>query len=269
MAPSFDPPKDPIKVDIGTRELHCEEHGPYLSHGFQFTVGKCREVWTPCPDCEEGQRAKSLRAEAQERADLEQQRLRKLLEQAALPARWQSWTLAAYTAATPAQACVRDTALDFAENFQQYEASGESLIFAGLPGTGKTHLAVGILQHLLPDRVGHYTTLMGMLRSVRSTWRKGSERAEGDVLDTLGRVPLLVIDEIGVQYGSDSEQVILFDVIDRRYREMRPTILVTNQDRDGFIQFVGDRIFDRLTEIARWIAFDWPSHRATARQGRA
>jgi DNA replication protein DnaC len=110
---------------------------------------------------------------------------------------------------------------------------------------------------------------MGMVRSVRSTWRKGSERSEADVLDTLGRVRLLVVDEIGVGYGGDSEQVILFDVIDRRYRDMRPTILISNQDRAGFTQAVGERTFDRLTETARWIAFDWPSYRATARQERA
>lgn len=261
--------KVPIKADIGTRQSHCDAHGPFEAHGYRFTVGRCREFWTPCPDCEERSRADALRAETLERAEREQMRLQALLEQAEVPARWQTWTLATYTADHPAQAHVHAVARDFAENFARFSASGESLIFAGMLGTGKTHLAVGILQHLLPERVGFYTTFMGMVRSVRSTWRKGSERSEADVLDTLGRVPLLVIDEIGVQYGSDSEQVILFDVIDRRYRDMRPTILITNQDRDGFKQFVGERIYDRLTETARWIAFDWPSHRATVRQGRA
>jgi DNA replication protein DnaC len=270
MAPSSDrPPKDPIKVDIGSREHHCGQHGPFTSHGMQFTVGKCREIWTPCPDCEEARRAETLQAEAEERADREQKRLCGLLEQTEMPARWQLWTLATYTATLPAQASVHAVAVDFAENFQRYEANGESLIFAGMPGTGKTHLAVGILQHLLPERVGHYTAFMDMVRSVRGTWRKGSDRSEADVLDTLGRVPLLVIDELGVGYGGDSETTILFDVIDRRYRDMRPTILITNMDRAGFTQAVGERTFDRLTETARWIAFDWPSYRATARLQRA
>ena len=79
-----------------------------------------------------------------------------------------------------------------------------------------------------------------------------------------GSVPLLVIDEIGVQYGTDSEQTILFDVLDKRYRDMRPTILLTNQNTIGLKAFIGERAFDRLTETARWVAFDWPSHRRTA-----
>jgi DNA replication protein DnaC len=69
-----------------------------------------------------------------------------------------------------------------------------------------------------------------------------------------------------VQYGSDSEQTILFEILDRRYAEMRPTVLLTNQDRAGLKSFVGDRVFDRLSETSRWVAFDWKSYRPTARR---
>ncbi|MBK6594316.1 MAG: ATP-binding protein [Burkholderiales bacterium] len=107
---------------------------------------------------------------------------------------------------------------------------------------------------------------MSIIRNVRGTWRKDSEQSETEVLRMYGTADLLVIDEIGVQYGTDGEQTILFDVMDRRYREMMPTILLTNQAKAGFKQFIGDRSFDRLVETSRWVAFDWPSHRATARR---
>jgi len=77
---------------------------------------------------------------------------------------------------------------------------------------------------------------------------------------------LLVLDEIGVQYGTDGEQTILFDVLDRRYRDLKPSILLTNQDKAGFKQYIGERVFDRLTETSKWVAFDWQSYRATARR---
>ena len=188
------------------------------------------------------------------------------MEQVAVPARFVGKTLENFHAATPAQRHALTTARDYLENFPARGKAGQGLIFAGMPGTGKSHLAAAILQGLLPRRVGLYVTCMGILRSIRGTWRKDSERSEGEVLNILRGVPLLVVDEVGVQYGTDGEQTILFDVLDGRYREMQPTILLTNQDRPGFKQFVGERAYDRLTETCSWVPFDWASYRPTARK---
>jgi DNA replication protein DnaC len=76
----------------------------------------------------------------------------------------------------------------------------------------------------------------------------------------------LVIDEIGVQYGTEGEQTILFDVLDIRYRDQMPTILLTNQDMAGARQFLGDRTWDRIRETGRWVSFDWESFRPQARK---
>ena len=65
----------------------------------------------------------------------------------------------------------------------------------------------------------------------------------------------------GAQYGTEGEQVILFDIINRRYQDQMPMILLTNQSKEGFKQYLGDRAFDRLREAGRWVAFDWESHR--------
>ena len=108
-----------------------------------------------------------------------------------------------------------------------------------------------------------------MIRAVRETWRRDSEQSEREVLRYFASLDLLVIDEIGVQYGTDGEQTIIFEVLDRRYRDIRPTILITNQDKGGLVQFVGERTFDRLIETSRWIAFDWPSFRPAARRAAA
>lgn len=118
----------------------------------------------------------------------------------------------------------------------------------------------------MPAHVGLYLTCAGLIRAVRATWSRDSERTEVDVLRELGTVALLVIDEVGVSGGTDNEQALIFDVLDRRYRDMRPTILLTNLDKAGFKVFVGDRVYDRLTETARWVIFDWDSYRPTARK---
>jgi DNA replication protein DnaC len=249
---------------LGSRQQSCDKHGEYTSNGTKLSRG--REIWTRCPGCRSDydaaeQQARELRAAEQARADMEAK-----LEQVAIPARFVGRTLDNFNADTEQQSYALTVARDYAENFSQYAKRGEGLILSGLPGTGKSHLAAAVLQALLPRRVGMYVTCMGIIRSVRGTWRKDSERSESDVLHILRTVPLLVVDEIGVQYGTDGEQTILFDVLDGRYREMQPTILLTNQDRAGLKTFIGERAYDRLTETSRWIPFDWPSYRLQARK---
>jgi DNA replication protein DnaC len=81
------------------------------------------------------------------------------------------------------------------------------------------------------------------------------------VLDTLCGVDLLILDEVGMQYGSEGEQVILTDVIDQRYRDMLPIIILTNQDRKGLAEYLGHRAFDRLRDCGLWESLDWESYR--------
>ena len=64
-----------------------------------------------------------------------------------------------------------------------------------------------------------------------------------------------------MQYGTEAEQVSLFDIIDKRYRDLMPTILLTNQGKAGLKTFLGDRSFDRLREGGIWVPFDWASQR--------
>ena len=109
-----------------------------------------------------------------------------------------------------------------------------------------------------------YTSAIDAVRMIRNTWRRDSERTETQVLDMLAGVDLLVLDEVGVQYGTEAEQVNLFDIIDKRYRALMPTILLTNQGKAGLKSFLGDRSFDRLREGGQWVVFDWESYRGRA-----
>lgn len=254
----------PLSASLGERKADCQAHGIYIASGTRF-MGR-REIWTGCPDCKESALAAERQAEARQKAESARLRIEAMLEGAAVPARFIGRTFENFKAATDKQRAALQAAQAFAEGFEGHLKRGSGLILSGLPGTGKSHLAAAVLQAIMPTHCGLYTTCMGVIRAIRGTWRKDSEKSESQVLHMLGTVPLLVLDEIGVQYGTDGEQTILFDVLDRRYRDMMPTILLTNQDKDGFKQFIGERSFDRLTESCRWVAFDWASYRATARK---
>jgi DNA replication protein DnaC len=250
--------------DLGSKEIICEEHGGYITHGVRY-LGK-HEVWSKCPDCKEAEQAKERMEKARAEMERQQAQLSAMIDEACIPARFIGRTFDNFRANSQGQAAALSVAKEYVENFKKHKKNGTGLIFSGLPGTGKSHLAAAILQGVMPDNAGLYITCMGLIRAVRGTWRKDSEQSESEVLRNFCNVPLLVLDEIGVQYGTDGEQTILFDVLDRRYREMRPTILLTNQATAGFKEFIGERSFDRLVETSRWVPFDWESYRATARK---
>lgn len=253
-----------LKEELGEMEKTCDTHGVYRTTGIKI-FGR-REIWTPCPGCEEERLARERRFQAEQQAERARVQLECAIGQAAIPARFVGRTMDNFVADTPQKAAALEIAREYVSNFDSHAKRGSSLIFSGLPGTGKSHLATAILQALMPQRVGLYTTCMSVIRTVRGTWRKDSERSETEVLNALADVPLLVLDEIGVQYGTDGEQTILFDVLDRRYRDMQPTIFLTNQDVKGMQQFIGERSFDRLREVSKWVSFDWESYRPTARR---
>lgn len=257
----------PLREELGARHGVCPVHGEFESTGVRLMITKPpREIWSTCNACKADRERSEREAREAERQAALKARIEQSLAQTAIPARFIGKTLESYRAETDGQRKALEVCRAFADNFDRHLKIGTSIIMSGMPGTGKSHLAGAILQAILPRHVGVYVTLMDLIRMLRDTWRRDSETTESQLLQRLQDVPLLVIDEIGVQYGTDGERAILFDVLDRRYRAMRPVILMTNLGKDEFRAAIGERVFDRLTETARWLPFDWPSYRAAARR---
>lgn len=254
---------DKLLASIGQERTDaCEEHGAFTARNL---IGR---IWSKCPTCVQ---IASDRQRAEESLRLEAERERRhaaALAESRIPARFIGRSFDNFVVSTDDQRRAVTAARDYAENFDEHLKRGTGLVMSGMPGNGKSHLASAILQHLLARDV-RYITCLSMIRAIRETWRRDSEQSERSILSYFGGLDLLVIDEIGVQYGSDGEQTIIFDVLDMRYREMKPTILLTNQDKAGLKTFIGERTFDRLIETSRWIAFDWESYRPTARKAAA
>lgn len=257
-----------LREDLGSKAMVCEVHGEYQSKGDRYLSSKTsREIWSGCPACKQAEAERERRAEQAAAATREQARLQELLLQSCLPRRFLDRTLETYRTDTDKQARVLAICKAYAANFGDHMRTGESLILAGNKGTGKTHLAAGIISAILPAHVGAYTTMLDLLRTVRSTWGQGAARKESQVLAELAAVDLLVIDEIGLQYDTDAERVLFSDVVDLRYRSCKPMILISNQEPSEFEQTVGERAHDRLREMARWLPFDWESVRSAVRKG--
>lgn len=249
-----------MRNELPTETRQCDTHGKYESH---LTPAG----WTQCGDCH-AERINRERQEERARIEAEsrQRRAEKLLGRAAIPPRFADRRLSTFVAHCDESRHALAIALAYAENFAQACETGASLILCGGVGTGKTHLAVGIAHSVLAmDRPALFTSVMGAVRAVKETYRRDSERTEADVIDDFIDPDLLILDEVGVQFGSDTEKMILFEIINGRYERLRPTILISNLAKDALAQFIGERVFDRLREGGgKLVVFDWPSYRRQA-----
>ena len=252
-----------VKTVRPQKEKHCSKHGYYVSTNY---IGN---YWTECPECmtvkkkqiEEQEKLKYI-ALAQER---EQRRWMSKIKGAAIPERFKDRTLDSYVAQTSGQQKALAFAKEYAENFDQVIKTGRSAIFVGKPGTGKTHLAIGIaLSIMQQQRSPLFTTVQRLVRRVKDSWRT-KEETESEVIEAFASPDLLILDEIGVQFGSEFEKQILFDVLNERYEKLKPSILLSNIPREQLGEYLGERVTDRLRENGgKMIPFDWESHRRSA-----
>lgn len=244
-----------------TEQRTCDEHGEYLA--MQTPV----KSWTNCPKCVE---AADKRADAQRRAEIEREwqerRTQQLLGRAAIPMRFADRRLSNYV--PPCEQAKRALAVakEYADNFEFKLESGSGLILCGGVGTGKTHLAVGIAHEIMARGLSPvFTSVMGAVRVVKETYGRDSAMTERDAIRSFVKPDLLILDEVGVQFGSDTEKLILFEIINGRYEEVKPTIVISNLAKEALEQFLGERSFDRLREGGgRLVVFDWPSYRRQA-----
>jgi DNA replication protein DnaC len=67
-----------------------------------------------------------------------------------------------------------------------------------------------------------------------------------------------------MQLGTEAEACQLTEVLDLRYRNVKPTLVITNCTKDELPRYLGDRGLDRLRESSgKAICFDWQSYRAS------
>lgn len=132
----------------------------------------------------------------------------------------------------------------------------------GTRGNGKTQIAVEAMRFATQNlRRAYYDTATGFFLRLKATFNRDSRLTEADVLDQF-RVPqLLVLDELGKRSENDWENRVLFELLDRRYRDNADTILISNQDRNGFMEAVGASIASRMLETGGIIECRWPSFR--------
>jgi DNA replication protein DnaC len=234
-----------------------------------------------CPKCgEEAIERASIGAHEksdQERREAEQVRKQAAIEArigaAGIPSRFREYSFDTFPGTGERAKVHCSTLRSYANRFPVMLAKGINVMLVGGTGTGKTGLACSVANVIMPSHnaTALFMTSYGAVRHQRDTWgRRG--RTEREALDDLISPDLLILDEVGASVGTDAEMTSFFEVVNGRYAERKPTILLSNLDiedhhadgirRPGLRSFLGQRILDRFRDDGSFtLSFDWPSLR--------
>jgi DNA replication protein DnaC len=206
-------------------------------------------------------------------------RNRSVLTAARIPRRYEHCELTNFDTdfpgAHPSLAEAHFIASNFAKNFDPRGDKG--LLIIGKIGTGKTHLAVGILKEVILSRgiACLFYDYRELLKEIQNSYNSTVQTTELDVLRPVFETDVLVLDELGAVRPTEWVWDTVSLILNTRYNDNRTTIITTNfEDQPAAavsasvsparaatrMETLGDRIGERmrsrLHEMCRVIVLD-------------
>jgi len=144
-----------------------------------------------------------------------------------------------------------------------FVGSGRNIILAGNPGTGKTHIAVGLgLKACLQGYKVYFTTVHGLLTQLRESH---AQRTLRQMELRFEKYDLVICDEFGYISFDKQGAELLFSHLSLRAGR-KSTIITTNLGFDRWEEIFGDAVLtaalvDRLTHKAHLVNMTGESYR--------
>lgn len=221
-------------------------------------AGECEKTLPiPC-DCKKAQMAKEeAEREQKERTErIERMRGASMMDEALKMACFEN------AKETPDNRENLATCKAYAGQFNNMLAKNQGLLLMGDVGTGKTYMAACIANELILS--GTPCIMTSFVRLITLT-KPYEDDSDDGAIETLLRVPLLVIDDLGAQRDTAYATERVYDFINRRVLSGKPMVITTNitdpKQLTNAIEVSERRIYDRILQHCAPIMFAGKSWR--------
>jgi DNA replication protein DnaC len=209
-----------------------------------------------------------------------------MIAAARIPKRYEHCELSNFTTDFPGAdrsiALAQISASRFVQEFDP--RSGAGLLLVGGIGTGKTHLAVGILKELITTRGSAclFYDYRELLKQIQNSYNDSVQATELQVLRPVFETEVLLLDELGAVKPSEWVWDTVSLILNTRYNDNRTTIITTNfadepaasvtrsssmssaraaAREETLGDRIGERMRSRLQEMCRIVKMDGPDFR--------
>ena len=126
-------------------------------------------------------------------------------------------------------------------------------LIIGKIGTGKTHLAVGILKELIVNRglACLFYDYRELLKQIQNSYNATVQTTELDVLRPVFDTDVLVLDELGAVKPTEWVWDTVSLILNTRYNDNRTTIITTNYPDESARETAGTTDFARAQRAVR------------------
>ncbi len=153
----------------------------------------------------------------------------------------------------------------YVENWPTMQTENIGYLLWGGVGTGKSYfagcIANALMEREIPVRMTNFALILNDLTA--------SFEGRNEYIARLCRAPLLILDDFGMERGTEYGLEQVYNVIDSRYRSKKPLIVTTNiplHDLQHPQDTAHARIYDRLLEMCAPICFSGENFRKATAQ---
>ena len=153
---------------------------------------------------------------------------------------------------------------DYIMNWDENQEAGKGLYLCGGVGTGKTHLAVAVLNELIRRRriPALFVTVPELLDNLRGTYDNPGRNLD-EWMDAVKNADFLVLDDLGSEKPTAWVQERIFVIVNHRYREALPTVFTSNIGPKDLATQLGERTASRIIAMCpgNWISLEGADYR--------
>ncbi len=151
---------------------------------------------------------------------------------------------------------IKKFCMEYAQNFSadtqkrigHHVTASPSLLFLGNTGLGKTHLSLAIAGEVINKGYGViYGSVQNLLaRLEKEKFSYSNQEEEQSYLSLVLECDLLILDDLGTEFLSQFVTSMIYNIINTRLLEGRPTIISTNLSFPDISKRYTDRLASRL-----------------------